>query len=354
MSEDPIPPHVPDPGLPAVPAIPASPSTHFGELIGASVPMRELFAVLERVAQSDVGVLIEGETGTGKELAAEALHRGSPRTGPLVICDLAGVSRSLIESELFGHVRGAFTGADRDRDGAFVQAASGTIFIDEIAELELDAQPRLLRALERRQVKPVGGSSYRDLDVRVIAASNRDLREEVRAGRFREDLYHRLAVIQVRIPSLRERREDIPLLVEHLLARAATHAQFSDAAMQALCDYRWPGNVRELKNVLDRALSLLPPPADGAPAADRAITPELLGLPPLPPDATPQAGPLCSARFRDAKERMISAWERAFVARLLERSGGNVTRAARDGGMDRVYLHRLMKKHHIDGRVRIE
>src|SRR5579871_1057187 len=247
-------------GAAAIPSLGPSPSTRFGELVGASLPMRELFAVLERVALSDVGVLIEGETGTGKELVAEEIHAHSPRAArPFVVCDLAGVSRSLIESELFGHVRGAFTGADRERDGAFARAEGGTIFIDEIAELELDAQPRLLRALERRQVKPVGASSYRELDVRVIAATNRDLAAEVRAGRFREDLFHRLSVVRVRVPSLRERCEDVPLLVEELLKRVAGPAvRVAPQAMARLADYGWPGNVRELKNVLDRAMALVP------------------------------------------------------------------------------------------------
>jgi two-component system nitrogen regulation response regulator GlnG len=186
--------------------LPPAEITRFGGLSGASRPMRELFALLARAARSEAIVLLEGETGTGKEVAAEAIHAASPRAaGPFVVCDLAGAARTLIESELFGHVRGAFTGADRERDGAFAQAASGTIFIDEVAELELALQPRLLRALERRQVKPVGGSAWRDVDVLVVAATNRDLRAEVRAGRFRDDLYHRLAVVEVRIPPLRDR-----------------------------------------------------------------------------------------------------------------------------------------------------
>ncbi len=204
-------------------AILPSAADHFGQLYGRSLRMREVFAVLELVAQSDVAVLIQGETGTGKELCAEAIARAhnAPRAGsPFVVCDLAGVSRSVIESELFGHVRGSFTGADRDRDGAFTQAHRGTIFIDEVGELELEQQPRLLRAIAQRKVKPVGAGHYRDVDVRVIAATNRDLREEVKAGRFREDLFHRLAVVEVRLPPLRERKEDVAFLVERFLASA--------------------------------------------------------------------------------------------------------------------------------------
>ncbi len=322
-----------------VPTLPPSEATRFGGLCGGSLPMRELYAVLERVARSDVAVLIEGETGTGKELVAEAIRgAGSRAARPFVICDLAGVARSLIESELFGHVRGAYTGADREREGAFAQANGGTIFIDEIAELELSAQPRLLRALERRQVKPVGGSSYREVDVRVIAATNRDLAGEVAGGRFRGDLYHRLAVVRVRIPPLRERRDDIPVLAAELLAD--TGVEVAPDAMARLCEYRWPGNVRELKNVIERGRSLLP-------AGDHRITLELLGLPATDDVPLPRA----PGRFREEKERMIDAWEQAYVTRLIERADGNVSRAARDGGLDRVYLHRLMKKHNIDHRA---
>jgi DNA-binding NtrC family response regulator len=329
------------------PAILPSAAERFGGLMGASLPMREVFSVLERISQSDVAVLLEGETGTGKELCAEAIHQAGPRTkGPFVICDLAGISRSLIESELFGHVRGAFTGADRDRDGAFTAAHGGTIFIDEIGELELEAQPRLLRALEHRKVKPVGAATYRDVDVRVIAATNRDLREEVRAGRFREDLYHRLAVVKVTLPPLRARKDDLPRLVHHFLA-ARPDLELPPETLALLAEYDWPGNVRELKNVIDRGLSLLGPPGDA-----RVLAPSLLGLesPPSPPSGGALAGwaAVDGEGFRRAKERLIAAWERDYVAQLLRRAGGNVSRAAREGGLDRVYLHRLMKKHGID------
>ncbi|HEY2745566.1 MAG TPA: sigma 54-interacting transcriptional regulator [Polyangia bacterium] len=321
---------------------PIMPSTseRFGALLGPSLKMREVFAVLELVAQSDVAVLIEGETGTGKELCAEAIRSAGPRAkGPLVICDLAGVSRSLIESELFGHVRGAFTGADRDREGAFMQAHGGTIFIDEIGELEIDMQPRLLRALESRRVKPVGATQYRDVDVRVIAATNRDLREEVKAGRFRDDLYHRLAVVRVTLPPLRERKSDVAPLVEHFLA--GKDVEVPADTMALFTEYDWPGNVRELKNVIDRGLSLM--------GQNRVLLPSLLGLEPPASQATgamqwPSAG---NEGFREAKERLIASWERDYVTQLLRRAGGNVSKAAREGGLDRVYLHRLIKKYSI-------
>jgi transcriptional regulator with GAF, ATPase, and Fis domain len=301
-----------------------------------------VFAVLELIAQSDVAVLIEGETGTGKELCAEAIRSAGPRAkGPFVVCDLAGVSRSLIESELFGHVRGAFTGADRDREGAFQQAHGGTIFIDEIGELELDMQPRLLRALESRKVKPVGAPHYRDVDVRVIAATNRDLREEVKAGRFRDDLYHRLAVVRVTLPPLRDRKEDVAALVQQFLA--GKDVEVPSETMGLFTEYDWPGNVRELKNVIDRGLSLM--------GHNRVLEPSLLGL-----EATPGAAPsgtnpqwpsVGNEGFREAKERLIASWERDYVMQLLRRAGGNVSKAAREGGLDRVYLHRLIKKYGI-------
>jgi DNA-binding NtrC family response regulator len=319
------------------------PSTRdrFGALLGPSLKMREIFAMLELVAQSDVAVLIEGETGTGKELCAEAIRAAGPRArGPFVVCDLAGVSRSLIESELFGHVRGAFTGADRDREGAFAQAHGGTIFIDEIGELELDMQPRLLRALESRRIKPVGAPQYRDVDVRVIAATNRDLREEAKAGRFREDLYHRLAVVRVTLPPLRDRKEDIPALVQQFLH--GKDVEIPPETLALFTEYDWPGNVRELKNVIDRGLSLM--------GQNRVLHPSLLGLeaPPNTHGSGAYAWPTVGNEgFRDAKERLISSWERDYVVQLLRRAGGNVSKAAREGGLDRVYLHRLIKKYSI-------
>jgi two-component system, NtrC family, nitrogen regulation response regulator GlnG len=322
-------------------AILPSAKDHFGKLYGKSLRMREVFAVLELVAQSDVAVLIEGETGTGKELCAEAIHSAGLRAKkPFVICDLAGVSRSLIESELFGHMRGSFTGADRDRVGAFESADGGSIFIDEVGELELEAQPRLLRALEQRKIKPVGAPHYRDVDVRVIAATNRDLREEVKAGRFREDLYHRLAVVKVTLPPLRERKEDIVFLVNRFIE--GKDIEIPAETMALLTDYDWPGNVRELRNVIDRGTSLM--------GGGRELSPSLLGL-----EAPPQTAGATAANwatlgpegFREAKERLIAAWERDYVQQLLKRAGGNVSRAAREGGIDRVYLHRLMKKHGV-------
>jgi DNA-binding NtrC family response regulator len=325
--------------------LPESPNDHFGGLMGDSPAMRRVFTLLERVAKADSPVLLQGETGTGKDLAAEAVHRASARSaGPFIICDLAGVPRTLLESELFGHMRGSFTGAERDREGAFVQAHGGTLFLDEIGELDAEAQPRLLRALERRQIKAVGSSAYRAVDVRVIAATNRDLLAEVRAGRFRRDLYHRLAVARVELPPLRERRQDIPLLAAHFLKLAAESAHrvpigIPAPAMKALCAHDWPGNARELRNVLEHALSL----SEGAEWIDT----HLLGL-----DGGHREGRATSADsslpFKETRERLVDAWEREYLRDLLGKSNHNVSQAARWAGISRVYLHELIKKHGME------
>jgi transcriptional regulator with GAF, ATPase, and Fis domain len=296
--------------------------------------MRELFAVLERVAPSDSLVLIEAETGTGKELCAAAIHQYSARKkGPFVVCDLAGMARSLIESDLFGHERGAFTGAVGDHTGAFESAQGGTLFLDELGELELELQPRLLRAIESHKIRRLGSSAYRNVDVRVIAATNRDLDEEVKAGTFRSDLLHRLAVVRLRIPPLRERKEDLPLLCEHLLSGSGR--TLSQLTLSLLSDHDWPGNVRELRNVLERALVL-----------DRStepLGPEALGLVVGGNERPIGTNP----GYHEAKEQLIAQWERAFVERILSQAGGNVSQAARSSGLGRRYLHRLIRKYDL-------
>jgi DNA-binding NtrC family response regulator len=327
--------------------LPPSPHDRFGDLLGDSLRMRHVFAVLERVAMTDACVLVHGETGTGKELVAEAIHRASPRgKKAFVVCDLASLPKTLIESELFGHIRGSFTGADRDREGAFEAADGGTLFLDEVGELELDVQPRLLRALERHQVKPVGATAYRTVDVRVVAATNRDLQAEVKAGRFREDLYHRLAVVSVKLPPLRDRPEDIPRLVTHFLGSVTKDPpQVPPSTMAALRAHEWPGNVRELRNVIERAVSL----GAGAPMLDAALfgfEPPLPMAPPEGASAPPRVD--TDVPFKEAKERLVDAWEREYVKQLLERAEGNISLAARQGGIDRVYLHRLLKKHGLE------
>jgi transcriptional regulator with GAF, ATPase, and Fis domain len=318
-------------------SLPPSEETRFGGLVGVSLPMRQLFAQLARVAKGNAPLLLRGETGTGKELCAEAVHESSPRAkGPFVVCDLAALPPTLAESELFGHVKGAFTGAQGDRAGAFERADGGTLFLDEVGELPLDLQPRLLRALEKGQVKRVGGNDYRTVDVRVVAATHRDLEEEVRAKRFREDLLYRLAVVKVTLPPLRERTEDIPVLIDQLLERMGHAPDLVTAETRALLrGYAWPGNVRELRNVLERVLNL---------GADLGVPSALAGgpSPPAPP-VSPSAGEL--APFKEAKEDLVTAFERDYLVRLMAQCEGNLSRASREAGIDRVYLRKLLKKH---------
>ncbi len=311
-------------------------------LLGDSPAIRDLVATLDRVAPRDMSVLVHGETGTGKELVVQHLHQRSPRAGhPLVVCDLGALPPGLVEAELFGHVRGAFTGADHDRPGAFLSAHGGTLCLDEVGEIPLDAQPRLLRALEAREVRPVGSERTRTFDVRIVAATHRDLAEGVHAGHFREDLYYRLAVVVVRVPPLRERAEDIPVLVRAFLSRAARGAQavptVDEATMQALRRYEWPGNVRQLRNVIERAVVL---------ADDGRIDHTHLGL----EVATASVAAATDARareppFHDAKEDLVRTWERDYLRRLVDQASGNLALAARRAGLDRAHLYRLLRKH---------
>ena len=329
-------------------ALPLHPENHFGRLLGGTAAMRRVFAALARLAPLDVGLLVTGETGTGKDLAAQAVHDASPRAAkPFVICDLGAIPASLIEAELFGAVRGAYTGADRDRPGVFEQADGGTLFLDEIGELALELQPRLLRLLESSSVKRVGDKGYRHFDVRVLAATNRDLSAEVEARRFRPDLFHRLAVAEVRIPPLRERLADIPLLVDGVMAdlaagSGAPRKSVPPETLAALAAYPWPGNVRQLRNVLERALAV--DPSGGAIARDA------LGLGPPPATSESDDGATTAQMdpavpFHEAKDRLIHRWERGYLAGLLERTGGNIAQAARTAGVDRAHLYRLLRKH---------
>jgi two-component system, NtrC family, response regulator GlrR len=312
----------------------ASERPSFGGMVGDSAVMREIFSQLERIAASDATVLVEGETGTGKEGVAEAIHDASPRADePFVVIDCSAIPANLLESELFGHEPGAFTGANERRIGAFEQASGGTLFLDEVGELPLELQPKLLRALESREVRRVGGRELIRCDLRIVAATNRDLRAEVNRATFRADLYFRLAVVKIVLPPLRERASDIPLLVEHLLTKIGAAPDAVADLLQpeflaALSAARWPGNVRELRNHLEQCVVFGERRLPNAPSTPHPATNVDAGLP-----------------YEVARRQAIDAFEREYVTRLLERSDGNVAAAARDAGLNRAYLHRLLRRH---------
>jgi DNA-binding NtrC family response regulator len=315
--------------------------TKFGQMVGRSAPMRTLFSLLERAAASDATVLVEGETGTGKEATAEAIHHEGPRKdGPFVVIDCGAIPHELLESELFGHERGSFTGAVAARQGAFEAASGGTIFLDEIGELSLDLQPKILRVLERRQVKRVGSTAYGNVDVRVIAATNRSLRAEVTAQRFRSDLYYRLAVVQVKLPPLRERIADLPILVDHVITalgageRTIARSLRSHEFLDRLTRYRWPGNVRQLRNYIERCIALddstLPPNLDTAP----------------PEQERPVEAPIDITKpLRMAREQCVNHFERRYLEAILLKHNNNVSAAARSAEVDRIHFYRLLWKH---------
>ncbi len=314
-----------------------------GDLAGRSPAMRALFSLLRRGAPTDVGVLLEGETGTGKEVAARCLHELSDRrAGPFVVVDCAALPRELVESELFGHERGAFTGALEGRIGLAELADDGTLFLDEIGELPLDVQPRLLRLLERQEIRRVGGRHSHPLDIRIIAATNRDLRLDVDAGRFRADLLFRLDVVRLVLPPLRDRLEDLELLVERFCARLAgagwkgrraPFTGFDEAAWERLRSWPWHGNVRELFNVVQRAAAL---------ADDALAGPDVLPFDGAEPEDDPESG-----GYRVARRRATDQFEREFIRELLRRTGGNLSRAAREARMDRKHLRELIRRHDL-------
>jgi DNA-binding NtrC family response regulator len=326
-------------------------SDRFADVLGRSAPMRELFSMLERVAPKDITVLLEGESGTGKEKLAEAIHLRSARAErPLVVFDCAAVPPSLMESELFGHERGAFTGADSRRIGRFEEASGGTLFLDEIGELPLDLQPKLLRVLERREIRRVGGTAVIPVDARIVAATNRDLAREVNRGAFREDLYYRLAVIRVRVPALRERASDIPLLVEHFVreffegdvarTREVT-AGISEANWQGLQTHPWPGNVRELRNFIERTLAV----SGGVDAGEVPPARQRAGGGADDNAAGELRWPVDLQRpFLEAREELLGRFERSYLERMLEAHGGNISRAARAAGLDRMHFKRLLAR----------
>ncbi len=310
----------------------------FGGVIGASPPMKKLFALLARVAPTEATVLLTGETGTGKEAFAEAIHQASPRAGKaFVVVDCGTIPRELIGSELFGHVRGAYTGAAGDKRGLIETASGGTLFLDEIGELALDLQPQLLRVLDRRQLRRVGDTQTIDVDLRVIAATHRDLPAMVKAGEFREDLYYRLAVVRALVPPLRDRLDDVPALAGHFAEELGRGFALSSALIEQLAHHRWPGNVRELRNVVERALSL------GATGLDELGVPG--GAAPPPSLTSPE---VLDLPFKEAKAALVEGFEREYLTHLLARHRGNISRAAHEAGIDRNYIHRLVKKYGLD------
>ncbi len=313
----------------------------FGEVLGASTAMRKLFGLLSRMAATDATLLIEGETGTGKEAVAEAVHERSLRAnGRLIVVDCGAIPRELIASELFGHVKGAFTGATTDKDGLVLAADGGTLFLDEIGELSLDLQPQLLRVIEKREVRRVGQTHGSRVDMRIIAATNRDLRSLVKQGAFREDLYFRIAVVRVVVPPLRDRIEDLATLAHHFANQLGRDGFDLPASLiDELRHHDWPGNVRELRNVVERALSL---GSSGLPVSGHA-----------PATASPRPGALghddamLDRPFKQAKGELIESFERAYLGHLLGKHGGNISKAAAEAGIDRNYVHRLIKKYGI-------
>ena len=313
--------------------LPLSARASFGDAIGVSAAMRHLFANLELAAQSDVTVLLEGESGVGKEVLAQAIHSASPRaSGPFVPVDCGAIPASLIESELFGHERGAFTGADRAREGVFEQANGGTLFLDEIGELPLDLQPKLLRALESRQVRPVGGRGLRNVDLRVIAATNRNLVAAAQENAFRSDLYYRLAVVRAHVPPLRDRREDILPLARAFLARVPSFAshEIEPEVAAMLVSYAWPGNVRELRNVIERYTVLGSNPAA---LFDRSMVP-----------GGGEGEDLTNLCYHDARRLSLDRFERTYLPGLLAKWDSNVSRAAVAAGVGRGSLHRMLQR----------
>jgi DNA-binding NtrC family response regulator len=316
-------------------------SDYFGSLVGRNTKMRRLFKLLEDVAKNTATVLIEGETGTGKELIAEEIHNHSPRVGgPFIVFDCGAVPRELIESSLFGHVKGSFTGAITDRKGAFAEAHGGTIFLDEIGELPLELQPTLLRALDKKAVRRVGANTYEKVDVRIVAATNRDLRAEVAAKNFREDLYYRLAVIRVNLPPLRERGDDIKILVDHFIRSFTPPGRtlvITPEDMSRLQRHSWPGNVRELRNVIERACVLSK--GDSLNLDDAFVE-----------QAAPALGIRTDLPFKEAKGQLVELFEREYIVDLMRRHKMNLSAAAREAQIDRKHLRELIRKYGLDPR----
>jgi DNA-binding NtrC family response regulator len=337
------------------PSVPPSQRRRFGGMVGQSLAMRELFAVLELAAPSDATVLIEGESGTGKELAARALHDHSARARvPLVVVDCSAVSETLLDSHLFGHVRGAFTGAQSERKGAFVEASGGSVFLDEIGELSLPAQAKLLRVLEAQTVQPVGSDRPVSVDTRVVAATHRDLPRMVEEKQFRFDLFYRLAVVHVAIPPLRDRLDDLADLVRHFYeGRGVDPGPIEGENLLRLQRYAWPGNVRELRNALERAWTLAGP--GGARFASLKLWIDPAGLSaasaPAAPERTAAPDEILAIDtnlpFKEAKEEWLERFERRYLEAAFADAGRNISRASARAGINRRHFRTLLRKHGI-------
>lgn len=316
-----------------------SQKTSFGSIVGGDTRMRQMFTMLADVANTHATVLIEGETGTGKELIAEEIHNHSPRRdGPFVVFDCGSVPRELIESMLFGHVKGSFTGAISDRRGAFAEANGGTIFLDEIGEMAVDLQPSLLRVLDKRAVRKIGSNVYEKIDVRVVAATNRDLRAEVAKKAFREDLYYRLAVMRVAVPPLRERGTDIMILVQHFINQFGPGLRVSAEDTNALTRHSWPGNVRELRNIIERACLLAR--GDFINLDDALVS----------DNAAPSFGVRTDLPFKEAKGQLVEMFEREYIEDLMRKHKMNLSAASREAQIDRKHLRELIRKYGLDTR----
>jgi transcriptional regulator with GAF, ATPase, and Fis domain len=331
-----------------------SKKSRFGNILGQSLEMRKIFGILEKIAPTNVTVVIGGETGTGKELIARALHDHSKRAKmPFVIFDCGAVAENLIESELFGHEKGSFTGATNARQGAFEIADGGTIFLDEIGELSLDLQPKLLRVLETGEIKRVGADRSKKVNVRVVCATHRNLKEMISQGLFREDLYFRLSVVPVYLPPLRKRKEDIPVLVEHFLKEAQAGdpesqvVGITDEVKKIFEEFHWPGNIRELKNAIERGFSFsendqidvshLP---DYLKDAHGGVRESSLGSSTQELDA--------SLPFKEAKEKWVENFEKDYLIKILKNNDLNISKAAKEAGIDRKSIQRLLKKYGLN------
>jgi two-component system response regulator AtoC len=324
---------------------PLAPRAGFDQIVGKSPAMMAVFDLVRKAARSEANILIQGESGTGKELIARAIHAQSPRAAEVFVpVDCASLPDALLESELFGHERGAFTGADRTKPGMIEVADRGTLFLDEIGELPQALQSKLLRALQERQIRRVGGTKFLDVDIRLVSATNRNTAELVRKGEFRDDLYYRVNVITIALPPLRERTGDLALLAHHFLRRYGRNRErqlegIEPEAIARLEAHAWPGNVRELQNVLERACAL----ADGPMIGARDLPEHIRGRGRPAPTVPGKDLPLAQAR-----EAWLHAFAQGYLTDLLRRHGGNISQAAKTAGVDRKTLHRMLAKHGIN------